>query len=265
MRQPVQVVRMSLATTRTPPAPSCFGRGFNPKMRITQSQPTVSSTLVHHVARGSIKPRPNVKNISARSVEYTDGSTSVADVIIFATGYKISFPFLSPDITCKILPDPAANEISLYHNVFHPRLVARHSSTSQKELLYLCRPSHVPPSIGAPIAFIGLIQPSSGGLLPMAEMQCRWACEIFARRLSLPSPSSMILQMQADATAVRKRFHGSARHSVQRDTFPYNDALAAAIGCKPPLFSLDVRLMCRLWLGTVRRVTVRSFDEGIHV
>ena len=104
-------------------------------MRITQSQPTVSSTLVHHVARGSIKPRPNVKNISARSVEYTDGSTSVADVIIFATGYKISFPFLSPDITCKILPDPAANEISLYHNVFHPRFVARHSSTSQKELL----------------------------------------------------------------------------------------------------------------------------------
>jgi dimethylaniline monooxygenase (N-oxide forming) len=115
--------------------PSCFGRGFNPKMRITQSQPTVSSTLVHHVARGSITPRPNVKNISARSVEYTDGSTSVADVIIFATGYKISFPFLSPDITSKILPDPAANQISLYHNVFHPRLVARHSSTFQTEIL----------------------------------------------------------------------------------------------------------------------------------
>ena len=98
----------------------------------------------------------------------------------------------------------------------------------------------------------------------MAEMQCRWACEIFARRLSLPSPSSMIAQMQADASAVRKRFHGSARHSVQRDTFPYNDALAAAIGCKPPLFSLDVRLMCRLWLGTVRRVTDCCFDEGTH-
>jgi hypothetical protein len=108
-----------------------------------------------------------------------------------------------------------------------------------------------PPSIGAPIAFIGLIQPSSGGLLPMAEMQSRWACEIFSRRLSLPSPSSMIAQMQSDAAAVHKRFYGSARHSVQRDTFPYNDRLAAAMGCKPALFSMDIRLMCRLWLGTV--------------
>ena len=91
--------------------------------------------------------------------------------------------------------------------------------------------------------------------MPMAEMQCRWACEIFARRLSLPSPSVMAAQMQADAAAVRRRFHGSARHSVQRDTFPYNDSLAAAIGCRPPLLSLDLRLLCRLWLGTVRRTS----------
>jgi hypothetical protein len=102
-----------------------FVRGFNPKMRITQSQPTVSATLVHHVARGSITPRPNIKRIAQRSVEYTDGSVSNADVIVFATGYKISFPFLSPEIASKVLHDPAANEISLYQNVFHPRLVAR--------------------------------------------------------------------------------------------------------------------------------------------
>lgn len=204
---------------------SPFKWGFNPKMRITQSQPTVSATLVHHVARGSIVLRPNIKSISKRSVEFDDGRSASADIIVFATGYKISFPFLSPDVARQVVPDPAANEISLYHNVFHP-------------------------SIGAPIAFVGLVQPSSGGLLPMAEMQCRWACEIFARRVSLPPPSSMIARMRADAAAVRRRFYGSARHSVQRDTFPYNDALAAEIGCKPPLLSLDVRLMCKLWLGT---------------
>jgi hypothetical protein len=64
----------------------------------------------------------------------------------------------------------------------------------------------------------------------------------------------MIARVRADAAAIRRRFYGSARHSVQRDTFPYNDVLAAEIGCKPPLLSLDVRLMCKLWLGTVRRV-----------
>jgi dimethylaniline monooxygenase (N-oxide forming) len=101
-----------------------FGRGFNPKMRITQSQPTVSATLVHHVARGSIVLRPNIKSISKRSVEFDDGRSASADIIVFATGYKISFPFLSPDVARQVVPDPAANEISLYHNVFHPRHVS---------------------------------------------------------------------------------------------------------------------------------------------
>jgi hypothetical protein len=96
----------------------------------------------------------------------------------------------------------------------------------------------------------------------MAEMQSRWSCEIFKGRLSLPPPSSMLAQMQSDAAAVRKRFYGSARHSVQRDTFPYNDSLAAAMGCKPPLLSMDFRLMCRLWLGTVERT--RACGNGVR-
>jgi cation diffusion facilitator CzcD-associated flavoprotein CzcO len=90
-------------------------------MRITQSQPTVSATLVHHVARGSVTLRPNIKQISSHSAEFDDGSTVAADAIVFATGYKISFPFLSPEIASQVLPRPAANGISLYHNVFHPK------------------------------------------------------------------------------------------------------------------------------------------------
>jgi dimethylaniline monooxygenase (N-oxide forming) len=235
-------------------------------MRITQSQPTVSATLVHHIARGSIALRPNIRRVSASSVEFDDGSISSADVIVFATGYNISFPFLSPDIAHKTQLDSSSNEIQLYQNVFHPRRVPATSLGFKAALKpYLSHAtdshsahhlSHAPPppaSIGAPIAFIGLLQPSSGGLLPMAEMQSRWACEIFKGHLSLPPPSSMLAQMQSDAAAVRKRFYGSARHSVQRDTFPYNDSLASAMGCKPPLLSMDLRLMCRLWLGTVQR------------
>jgi hypothetical protein len=96
----------------------------------------------------------------------------------------------------------------------------------------------------------------------MAEMQCRWACEIFARRLSLPSSSAMFSRIQSDAAIVRKRFYGSARHSVQRDTFPYNDTLASEIGCKPPLLSFDVALMCKLWLGTV--LLCRSSSSDVY-
>jgi hypothetical protein len=115
-------------------------------MRITQSQPTVSATLVHHVARGSIVLRPNIKRVCARSVEFDDGRCAGADVIVFATGYKISFPFLSPEIAGQILPDPTANEISLYHNVFHPRRVLRCASTSSTARRRL-RHSHPPTTV----------------------------------------------------------------------------------------------------------------------
>ncbi len=73
---------------------SQFIEGLNPKMRITQSQPTVSATLVHHVARGSIVLRPNIKRVRTRSVEFDDGSTSHADAIVFATGYNNIISFL---------------------------------------------------------------------------------------------------------------------------------------------------------------------------
>jgi dimethylaniline monooxygenase (N-oxide forming) len=90
-------------------------------MRITQSQPTVSATLAHHVARGSIALRPNIKSFHHHSVEFEDGCSAIADVVVFATGYKISFPFLPPDVARQVAPDPAHNQISLYRNVFHPR------------------------------------------------------------------------------------------------------------------------------------------------
>ena len=156
---------------------------------------------------------------------------------------KYLFPFCPPTFVRKLCWAPPPMKFSSTKTFFTQgefpprRLHSKRPSNLTSHTPLTPTPhttSHTPPpaSIGAPIAFIGLLQPSSGGLLPMAEMQSRWACEIFKGRLSLPSPSAMIAHMQSDAAAVRKRFYGSARHSVQRDTFPYNDCLAAAIGCK---------------------------------
>lgn len=36
---------------------------LNPKMKALQAQPTVSPTLVHHIQRGHIAIKPNVKVI----------------------------------------------------------------------------------------------------------------------------------------------------------------------------------------------------------
>lgn len=70
------------------------------------------------------------------------------DVIIFATGYSFSFPFLEGLIAVT------DNEVSLYKFMFPPDLE---------------RPT---------LAVIGLIQPL-GIILPIAELQSRWAVRVF--------------------------------------------------------------------------------------
>ena len=66
------------------------------------------------------------------------------------TGYHISLPFLSRELKSAIVEN---NTLKLYKNVFSP-------------------------SLGPSIAFIGFVQPASGGVITMSETQARWWIEV---------------------------------------------------------------------------------------
>ena len=68
---------------------------------------------------------------------------------VFATGYRFSFPFLASHVTSV-----SGNKVSLYKYVFPPELE---------------RPT---------LAIIGLVQPL-GAIMPISEMQARWATRVF--------------------------------------------------------------------------------------
>ena len=93
--------------------------------------------------------KPNVKEFTGTDVHFDDGTVEEnIDVVIFATGYSISFPFLGDLIAVT------DNEVSLYKLMF-------------------------PPDLEKPtLAVIGLIQPL-GIILPIAELQSRWAVRVF--------------------------------------------------------------------------------------
>ena len=59
----------------------------------TQSHPILNSHLLEHLRHGDIHPRGNIKAFKGDSVEFEDGSSEKYDVVIQATGYKITFPF----------------------------------------------------------------------------------------------------------------------------------------------------------------------------
>ena len=47
------------------------------------------------------------------------------------------------------------------------------------------------PSIGKSLGFIGFVQASSGGVLPVSEMQARWHVQLMTGGAKLPTESEM--------------------------------------------------------------------------
>jgi uncharacterized NAD(P)/FAD-binding protein YdhS len=80
------------------------------------SHPIINSQLLYYLAHGRVTPKPNVAELAGRSVRFEDGTSETIDLVIYATGYKISFPFIDR----KHL-NWRDGRPRLYLNVFHPR------------------------------------------------------------------------------------------------------------------------------------------------
>uniref|UniRef100_A0A8C0J1E2 Flavin-containing monooxygenase n=1 Tax=Chelonoidis abingdonii TaxID=106734 RepID=A0A8C0J1E2_CHEAB len=106
--------------------------------------------LPSRILCGSVVVKPIVKEFTETAAIFEDGTMEDnVDVVIFATGYSFSFPFLEQSVI-KV----ENNEVSLYKQVF-------------------------PPTLEKPtLAVIGLIQPL-GPIMPNAELQARWATRVF--------------------------------------------------------------------------------------
>lgn len=55
--------------------------------------PTINSELLYFIRHGKIFPKPGIARLEGNTVHFMDGKQDEFDVIIFATGYQISFPF----------------------------------------------------------------------------------------------------------------------------------------------------------------------------
>jgi cation diffusion facilitator CzcD-associated flavoprotein CzcO len=162
-----------------------------PDHGILQAHPTISDDILSRIAHGEITPKPNIARLTERTVVFADGSEVEADIVIYCTGYRVTFPFFDPDLIAA--PD---NDLPLFRRVFHPRI----------------------PSV----AFIGLLQPL-GAIMPLAAAQSEWVCDYLSGRYALPDPGAMRADMEAERARMFKRYVASKRHTMQVD---YDDYLA---------------------------------------
>uniref|UniRef100_A0A8D2MBX7 Flavin-containing monooxygenase n=1 Tax=Zonotrichia albicollis TaxID=44394 RepID=A0A8D2MBX7_ZONAL len=177
-------------------------------LKVLDTHPTVNDDLPNRIISGRVRMKPNVQEFTETSAIFEDGTREDVDAVVFATGYSFSFPFL--DGCVKVVE----NQIPLYKFVF-------------------------PPDLEKPtLAFIGLIQPL-GAIMPISELQSRWAIRVFKGLNELPLQHDM----EADI---------DQRHTIQVDYIPYMDELACQLGVKPNLLSLfltDPRLAMEVAFG----------------
>ena len=161
-----------------------------PDHKLLEAHPTVSAELLSRLGHGDIAVKPNIERFTGgRTVRFTDGSEEEIDLVIYCTGYRISFPFFNPELLSA--PD---NRLRLYRRVAsveHPGLY-----------------------------FIGFIQPL-GAIMPIAEAQSEWVADLLAGRASLPSGQEMRDEIESYERSMRKRYVASKRHTIQVDFHPY--------------------------------------------
>lgn len=112
-------------------------------------EPLFNDELPSRILCGYVVVKPNVKEFTETSVMFDDGSIEKnIDVVVFATGYRYSFPFINESII-KI-----EDKMDLYRNIFPKNLEK------------------------ATLGVIGLIQPL-GPIMGVSELQARWITRVF--------------------------------------------------------------------------------------
>ena len=68
-----------------------------PDHKFFETHPIVNQQLVYYVGQGDIAPVDDVARFDADGAVFTDGSRADVDVVVFCTGYLVTFPFLEQE------------------------------------------------------------------------------------------------------------------------------------------------------------------------
>ena len=86
-----------------------------PNHKFFEAHPTQSGELPLRLKSGDVTPKGNVARLDGSTVHFEDGTSADFDVIVYATGYNLTFPFFDPEFLSA--PD---NRIDLYKRIFKP-------------------------------------------------------------------------------------------------------------------------------------------------
>ncbi len=150
-----------------------------------EGHPSVSGEFLTRVGCGDIKMKPNIERFEGSQVRFTDGTAEDVDIIVYATGYNVEFPFFDPEFLSA-----KDNHLPLFKRAIRPDL----------------------PNL----FFMGLAQPLPT-LINFAEQQAKWLAAYLAGDYALPTEADMEASIVAEEKMYLGHFYESPRHKMQVD------------------------------------------------
>lgn len=160
-----------------------------PNRPFLSEHPTISQDFLGLVGHGKINVYDNIKELQGKEVLFESGKKEEFDIIIYATGYNVSFPFFNDDFLKS-----DNNKVELYRHVISPK-----------------RPN---------LFFVGLLQPL-GAVMPLSELQSKWIANLVQKKSVLPSTETMYKEIEKEDKQRNSRYFESKRHTMQVDYHPY--------------------------------------------
>ena len=169
-----------------------------PDHDVLTAHPSVSGEFLTRLGCGDITVKPGLDRLDGDGVRFADGSREQIDVIIWATGYRISFPFLKQNSLAV-----ANNKFPLYRRMVKP---------GWRNLF-----------------FAGLAQPLPT-LVNLAEQQSKFIANVLAGHYTMPDDAAMERQIIADEKLYLGHYYDSERHTIQVDFNKYVRDLKKELG-----------------------------------
>jgi hypothetical protein len=171
-----------------------------PDHKLFETHPIINSLLVYYVSHGAITPKPDILRLEDAQVYFEDGTCETIDLIVYATGYNLVFPFID-----RTLLNWQDGRPRLYLNVFHPHY----------DNLFVA----------------GMIQPDSGQF-GLVDWQAR-AIVAFLTALRDGSPAAEKLRQRTrqpqETFGSGIRYKNCSRHHLQVEHWSYRLALEALV------------------------------------
>ena len=155
-----------------------------------------------HIA-GTVGLKPGIADLDGREVRFSDGTATLADVIVCCTGYRQDFPFLDASAA------PANSSNALYEYMFDTRFREK-------------------------LAFIGFVRPGVGTVPAISELQGRYLGLILNGTITLPGADAMCADVKRQREVARATFPLDFDRLPQLvDYYPYLMGLAKKMRILP--------------------------------